>query len=169
MCKKMMKKLLGLRNRASLSWGHSWPRLVRQQVIKFDVHSLLDSRLTPVNLWKFLHHVSGIGVSLHEFELAVHRTWGSAEVCAAFPDFHQQGQGCTSCSLSAGPVSWHGGSHRARGGVVSWMHWVGQGWEKNLPTTGPGGEDSFFNIETLSVASSCVKCLKVKADFVQAF
>lgn len=42
MCKKTMKKLLGLKNRASWSWGRSWPRPVRQQVIQS-----VPSRLLP--------------------------------------------------------------------------------------------------------------------------
>lgn len=69
----------------------------------------------------------------------VSRTWWSAEICKAVSDFHQQSQSSSTGSLFARSVSWHGGSYGSGSGTVSWMHWVGQGWEEDLPTTGSGG------------------------------
>lgn len=43
------------------------------------------------------------------------RTGWSAEICEAFPDFHQQGQGSPASPLPAGPFPGHGGSDRAGG------------------------------------------------------
>lgn len=47
------------------------------------------------------------------------RTRGSAEICEAFPDLHQQSQGGPAGPLSAGPLPRHGGSDGAGGGAVS--------------------------------------------------
>lgn len=132
MFKRTMRKLSGLKNRASWSWGHSWLRPDRLQVIKaiFVVHPVPTQRFYQPSetnsMWCFC--VSS-------------RAGGSSEICEAFPDFHQQGQGGPAGSLSAGSLSGHGGSNGAGSWAVSWMHWVGQGREENLPTTGSGGKE----------------------------
>lgn len=51
--------------------------------------------------------------------LFVYRTRWAAEICEAFPDFHQQGEGGPAGPLSAGSLSGHGGSDRTGGGAVS--------------------------------------------------
>lgn len=132
MFKRTMRKLSGLKNRASWSWGHSWLRPDRLQVIKaiFVVHPVPTQRFYQPSetnsMWCFC--VSS-------------RAGGSSEICEAFPDFHQQSQGGPAGSLSAGSLSGHGGSNGAGSWAVSWMHWVGQGREENLPTTGSGGKE----------------------------
>ena len=71
-----------------------------------------------------------------------HRAGRSAEVRAAVPDLHQQGQGGPSGALPAGPVPGHGGGHGPGGGAVSGVHRVGQDGEEDLPQTGARGEES---------------------------
>lgn len=145
MFKKMTRKLSGLKNRASWSWGCSWPKPDRLQVIK----SIFNDNYVPDFTSKLnLHFIPGPSdifphwnTFFSFFFAAPSRTGRSAEICEAFPDFHQQGQGSPVGPLPAGPFPGHGGSNRAGGWVVSRVHWVGQGWEENLPTAGSGGEE----------------------------
>lgn len=67
-----------------------------------------------------------------------------AEVCAAVPDLHQQGQGCPPGPLSAGPLPGHGGSDRTGGWAVSGMYWVGQDREEDLPQTSTWGDETWW-------------------------
>lgn len=144
MFKRTMKKLSGSKNRASWSWGRSWPRQDRLQVMLTLQHPslthvlLLSSRM-------FLFALSFNSWKTHSLLRLVSRAGWSSEICEAFPDFHQQGQSGPAGPLPAGPVSWHGGSNRAGSRAVSWVHWVGQSWEEDFPTTGPGGEENKYN------------------------
>lgn len=97
-----------------------------------DAHTLPDERNAPCAQF--------IEISFCNFFLCLFRAWGSAEVCEAFPDLHQQGKGCPTGALSAGPLPRHGGGDGSGGGTVSGVHRVGQGREENLPATSSGGE-----------------------------
>lgn len=140
MFKKMMRKLSGLKNRAFWSWGPSWPRPDRLQVKSPSL--MLLSQMLQQDL-EMIHRTLLLTLKfVCFFNFYLFRTGGSAEICKAFPDFHQQGQGCPTGAFSAGPLSWHGGSDGAGGRAVSGVHWVGQGWEENLLTPSSGGEEA---------------------------
>lgn len=130
----MMRKLSGSKNRASWSWGPSWPKPDRLQVscppLGFAPTQTRDCASCKIQRNLFLQLLSVLFL----------RAWGSAEICEAFPDLHQQGKGCPTGALSAGPLPGHGGGDGSGGGTVPGVHRVGQGREENLPATSSGGE-----------------------------